>query len=158
MSVQTTSITYITVALKMNTKRLPIITCVPLLLRIEILLPMLLFQVPYSIILSGIWVVSNYYTEVKYFGASSFFRRFSVLAIGCIWNGAFLLIGWLISCTFVYNWKEGKHIDAPKIYAVVLLVIGIPLLIMIARTLVLLFDIFIISKKRLNCLKRDRQG
>lgn len=113
---------------------------IPVLLRLEIGLPFVLFAFPLGFVIGLFFAITNYFAEDIYWDAVKLFSKFSVLVKTCLVNAFFLTIGWVIHCKFTYIENGEKRIDVDKIYAATFLVILIPLMMIICRCLFCYID------------------
>ena len=124
----------------MSTKFPMKLQLIPILLRLEIGLPFALFTLPLNFIIGLLFVIANYYAENVYDHATKLLSKCIILVKACLYNALFLAIGWVIHCKFTYIENGEKRIDIDKIYAVITLVILIPLLMTACRCLFCYID------------------
>lgn len=134
----------------MSTKLPMKLKLIPILLRLEIGLPFALFTLPLNFIVGLLFVIANYYTENAYDGATKMLSKCGILVKTCLYNALFLAIGWVIHCKFTYMENGEKRIDIDKIYAVIALVILIPLLMIVCRCIFCYIDKLRQNKKAVD--------
>ena len=113
---------------------------IPVLLRLEIGLPFMLFAFPLNFIIGLLFAITNYFAENTYWHTVKLLSKFGILVKTCLVNAFFLTIGLVIHSKFTYIENGEKRIDVDKIYAVISLVILIPLLMIICRCLFCYID------------------
>ncbi len=124
----------------MRTKMSPKLQLMPILFRMEIGLPFMLFAFPLNLIIALFFAITNYLAENAYCNVIKLFSKFGILVKTCLVHAILLAIGWAIHCKFTYVENGEKVIDVDKIYAVTLLVILIPLLMIICRCICCYID------------------
>lgn len=124
----------------MNNKSKFNLPLVSLFLRIEIAVPFIFFRFPSNLIVAIFFAVANLLTENKYNGQADIRNRLRVLIANIYINAIALAIAWLIHCKFTFDSKGEVLIDTQKIYAVLLLVVLVPLILIICRCIFCLTD------------------